>query len=108
MPEAPEPTPAERSILMRLAVAEVRAVQAWIATHRADGAETVEPGAESLRRQNTLRNGPNPTVREHVLQQRFAEYYRGLLRAAARGLEPDRQTRHQIYRLLNCAPEETL
>lgn len=106
MPESPEPTAPERAILIQAALAEVRATQAQIATHREDGTETVNPIAESLRPMNTLPETPAPTAQQRELIQRFIEEYRGYLRAAARRLEPDYQTRHEIYRRLNCAPED--
>ncbi|MDO8468681.1 MAG: hypothetical protein Q7S29_02895 [Candidatus Peribacter sp.] len=55
---------------------------------------------------STILNGPDLTVQQRKLQEQFAEQYRGFLRAAARRLEPDPKTRHEIYRRLNCASED--
>ncbi|MDO8468683.1 MAG: hypothetical protein Q7S29_02905 [Candidatus Peribacter sp.] len=78
MPETPEPTAAERATLMNLAIAEVHIAQSLL---RARGTE-------------------------EGLKQRFPESYAGILRAVARRLERDHETRHAIYRLLNCESEK--
>jgi hypothetical protein len=52
----------------------------------------------------TLPVRPTPTAQVEELRRKFPDTYKALLRAAARALEPDEQTRHRIYELLHCAP----
>ena len=106
MPETPEPSPAERKILMAAAVLEVRTAQAQVAVRSESDPEKTDPSGESLRPLNTIQNAPELTAEQQALRLRFAEQYKGILRATARALESDHQTRHTLYRLLNCAPEE--
>jgi len=78
MSETHQPSPDESRTLMNLAIAEVHIAQCLL---KARGTES-------------------------DLKQRFPEAYAAILRAAARKLEPDTETRHQIYTLLNCTPKE--
>ncbi|MDD5042008.1 MAG: hypothetical protein PHX87_06475 [Candidatus Peribacteraceae bacterium] len=106
MPSSPEPSTAECKILMAAAVLEVRTAQAQVAIRSESNLEKIDPSGESLRPLNTIRNTPAFSPEQQILRRRFAEEYKSILRAAARALEPDHETRHAIYRLLSCAPEE--
>lgn len=101
----PEPSTTERRAMMSAAIAEVRTAQAQIATVREGETQGAPaPHGESLQPMGTLPVRPTPTAQVEELQKRFPETYKRILRAAARALEPDEQTRHRIYELLNCAP----
>ncbi|MFA5273389.1 MAG: hypothetical protein WC353_04465 [Candidatus Peribacter sp.] len=107
MPPSPEPTAAERTIMMRSALSDVRTAQARIALERQEEAErAAEPAEESLRPKETIRFRLTPGEPVMALRQKFPEQYRAILRAAARTLEPDPQTRQKLYAILHCAPED--
>jgi hypothetical protein len=93
--------------MMHAAIAEVKAAQVKIVTVRSeDTSRIINYGAESQRQDETVRNAHAPTRQVEELRRRFPNEYKGILRAAARALEPDHSARHQLYELLNCEPEE--
>lgn len=98
--------PAERSLLIRQAAQDVKAAQAIIGTAQNAGDSTLLEHRESKPFGRTMPDHKAPTERVRDLRTKFPETYATILRAVVRRAEPDRATRHRLYRLLGCEPEE--
>ncbi len=92
---------------MGAALREVRATQKRLrAEKEAQTQAPVDPAEESLQVAETIVAQPSAAEEIAELRKRFAEEYKGLLRAAVRVLERDHKTRSQLYDVLNCESEE--
>ncbi|MFH1444021.1 MAG: hypothetical protein ABIG34_01370 [Candidatus Peregrinibacteria bacterium] len=66
----------------------------------------VDPDVTSVQVAETVMAQPGEEKEILALQERFAEEYKGYLRAAVRVLERDHKTRSQFYDVLKCESEE--
>ncbi|ALM10425.1 MAG TPA: hypothetical protein DEB30_01540 [Candidatus Peribacter riflensis] len=103
MPEALPPSDSDRRAMMSAAIRQVKAAQRQL---KEEQSQAAGPAQESLRPQETVVTTDIPAEQIAQWRGQYPETYKRILRATARGLEQNPQTRQRLYRLLNCAPEE--
>ena len=89
---------------MAYAIQQVKAAQQRLRGEQTG--ESTDPSRESLQRTETMVVQPDSPGLVAQWLEKYPETYRRFLRAAARIQEPDRTTRHRLYEILNCVPEE--
>ena len=105
------PSEEERIAMMGAAIDAVRKVQERIRREQehsdAPQRQTGLPNESLAQPDETVRMPlPDPMAQAAALCRRYPDMYKGILRAATRNLEKDHATRHKIYELLHCEPEQ--